>query len=144
MARVLSLVAVVLVVPLAAAACGGGGPDRDSYVRANEALLNQLPSYPGAKLRETVSEPARAEEAGPVVGYTTRHEFVLPEGTQAEDVASFYRQRLNADWRLVERLDGPVLNYRNGHAGVSINLEGWRGRQLELTVDHNYYRSAPA
>jgi hypothetical protein len=46
------------------------------------------------KLREEISAPARAEQEGPVVGYTTRYDLDLPPMAQPDEVVSFYRQRL--------------------------------------------------
>jgi hypothetical protein len=134
----LSLPLVALCVAIGAVACGGSGPDRESYVQANEALFHQLPVFPGAQLQEEVSAPAYAESDGPIVGYTTRFDFDLPQDAQVEDVASFYRRQLQPEWRLVEELDGPVLNFRKGSGFVSINLESREARVLEVAVDHNH------
>ena len=120
------------------AACGGAGPDRDAYVRANEAVFDQLPLIPGARLRDEVSTPVHAEEEGPVVGYTTRFDLDLPHAAAAAPVASFFRRGLEPKWRMVERLRGPVLNFRRGRASVSINLESWRAHVLEVAVDHRH------
>jgi hypothetical protein len=51
----------------------------------------------------------------------------------------FYRQRLRLQWRLVEVLDGPVFNFRQDKAFVSINLENADAHALEVAVDHAYY-----
>ena len=115
-------------------------PDRAAYVKANEALFKQLPLFPSAKLYDKVSAPGRDEEDGPIIGYTTRYDFELPQAAQAHDVGSFYRQRLEPKWKLVEQIDGPVLNFRKGRAFVSINLDSWRSHRLEIAVDHDYGR----
>jgi hypothetical protein len=107
-------------------------------VKANERVFHQLPVFPGARLREEVSVPFRTEENGPIVGYTTRVDFDLPHDARGDEVASFYKRSLEPRWRLVERLDGPVLNFRNGRSIVSINLESWRGHILEVAVDHGH------
>ena len=128
---------VALLVPatVAAAACAVGGPDRDSYVKANEALFQQLPKFPGARLREEVSAPYSAQEDGPTVGYTTRFVYDLPQNADASAVTRFYRRRLRPKWQLVEEL-GPVNNYRNGHAFVSVNADNWEVHMFEIAVDH--------
>jgi hypothetical protein len=136
--RFIRLLLVAVAVLISAVACGG--TDRGAYINANEAVFEQLPHFPGAKLRQTISAPARAEEDGPIVGYTTRYDFDLPQSAEPGDVATFYRQRLEPKWRLVERVDGPVLNFRKGSAFVSVNLASWRAHQLELAVDHAYER----
>jgi hypothetical protein len=115
---------------------GCGGPDRSAYVHSNERLFRQLPVFPGSKLDTEISTAARKEEDGPVVGYTTRFEVRLPAAATGDQVASFYERRLRPSWRLVERLDGPVLNFRRGRSFVSVNLENWRTHVLELAVDH--------
>jgi len=116
----------------------GCGPrvDRDAYVKANEKLFHQLPVYPGARLLREVSSAYRREENGPVVGYTTHLDFELPPDAAPDMVASFYKQNLESTWRLVERLDGPVLNFRQGRSSLSVNLESWRAHILETAVDH--------
>jgi hypothetical protein len=118
------------------AACGNSGPDREAYVTANEAVFRRLPIFPGARLREEESSPAYAGEDGEIVGYTTLYHFDLPSDARADDVAAFFRRRLEPRWRLVEKLDGPVLNFRQGRSLVSVNLEGWRTHMLEVAVDH--------
>jgi len=130
---VLALAAVAAL--LAAVGCGSS-VDRGDYVKANESLFRQLPVFGGGRLQREVSSSYRSEEDGPVVGYTTRFDFKLPAGTQAEAVASFFRRQLEPKWRLVERLEGPVLNFRKGRSFVSINLESWRSHILEIAVDH--------
>jgi hypothetical protein len=48
---------------------------------------------------------------------------------------------LAGKWTLVERIDdppyaaGPIVNYRRERAGLSVNLESWRGGILEIAVD---------
>jgi hypothetical protein len=113
-----------------------GGPDREAYIAGNERVFEQLPRFPGAKLSTTTSPAARVEENGPVVGYVTRFDLVLPRDADGVTVSSFYREELGPIWRLVESLDGPVLNFRRGEACVSINLEDWRNQILEIAIDH--------
>jgi hypothetical protein len=124
-----------IAVPLVLVGCGST-VDRDAYVKANEKLFHQLPVYPGARLQREVSSAYRGEENGPIVGYTTRFDFKLPPDAQPDMVASFFRQNLEPTWRLVERLDGPVLNFRKGRSSLSVNLESWREHILETAVDH--------
>lgn len=132
-----SLVLLVLTTALGAPACRSG-PDHDSYVKANKSLFRHLPVFPGASPGAEVSTPVRAEEDRPVIGYVTRFEVRLPPRATADDVASFFRRRLEPKWRLVENLGGRVLNFRNGRASVSINLESWRTHVLEVAVDHRH------
>jgi hypothetical protein len=131
----LILALTAIAVPLGAVGCGST-VDRDAYVKANEKLFHQLPVFPGARLQQVVSTSYRSEENGPVVGYTTRFDFKLPVDAQPDNVASFFSQNLEPTWRLVERIDGPVLSFRKGRASVTINLESWRADILETVVDH--------
>ena len=117
----------------------GGGPDRGGYVRANEAIFRTIPLFPGARVASEHSSAARTEEDGPVVGYVTLFEIELPRKATAGAVARFYERWLSQRWRLVERLNGPVLNFRRGPAGLSVNIDNWRVHRVELGVDHEYY-----
>lgn len=114
-----------------------GGLDREAYVARNEALLRSLPVYPGAvEIRQT-STADRADENGPVVGYTTTAVFRLPRGATGRGVADFYEEELASEWIVVDRLDGPVRSFRRDTALVVVNVEGWRGGTLEIGVDYN-------
>ena len=130
-----AFLATLVLALLVGAGCGGGG--RESYVKHNEALFRSLPTFPGATKTSESSAPYRTEEDGPVRGYTTTFHLRLPANAAAADVAAFYSKRLQPSWRVVERLSGPVLNLRRGRAALSVNLEGARGRELELTVDYD-------
>lgn len=121
---------------LSLAGCASG---RDDYVKANRSLYAQLPHFPGTRLQSETSTGRRKNEDGPIVGYGTRFDIALPPQTTATAVAAFYRRRLLPRWRLVETLDGPVLNFRRRSAFVSINLESWRSHVLEVAVDHAFY-----
>jgi hypothetical protein len=123
------------------AGCAAGSTvDRGDYVRANEALYAKLPHLPGARLQSTTSTAYRTTESGPVVGYGTRFDLSLPRHATAATVSAFFLRRLRPEWRLVERLDGPVLNFQKGKAQLSINLDSWRAHLLEVAVDHAGYR----
>jgi hypothetical protein len=132
--RVLGVVAVLV---LGLAACGGG--NRKTYVKANAALFNQLPHFPGSHVEDETTTAYHADESGPVAGYSTRFDLTLPPGATADAVASFYRQRLGPRWRLVENIGGSVLNFRRGRAFLSVNLENVNRQMLEIAVDHEYY-----
>jgi hypothetical protein len=128
---------VVALVVLGFAGCGGG--DRKAYVKANEALFERLPRFPGSRVEDETTTTYHTEESGPVAGYSTRFELTLPSQATADDVAAFYRRRLGPQWRLVENLGGSVLNYRSGKAFLSVNLENAGVHMLEIAVDHDYY-----
>ena len=143
MARVLSLFVVALALPLGVVpSCSQ--PDRAAYVKANSAILTELPTYPSATFRSMFSNAYRECDTCPIFrpGYTTAHEYRLPETTRAADVASFYERRLSPRWQLVERddrPDGPALTFRRGRAYLWIDLEGMGGHQRIVAVDHARY-----
>ena len=118
-------------------------PISAAHERANRALLTDLPTYPRAQLRHRFTIPQRKEEGGPVVGYTTISEYVLPQSAEPADVESFYEQQLKPKWRLSARLDagGPQLRFRNGDAALWIDPDGTESYQLEVAVNDDYYAS---
>jgi hypothetical protein len=129
-----------LALALAALGLAGCASGRDDYVQANRSLYAQLPHFPGTRLQSETSTGRRKNEDGPIVGYGTRFDLALPPPMTATAVATFYHRRLLPRWRLVETLDGPVLNFRRrGALFLSINLESGRGQVLEVAVDHAFY-----
>ena len=135
--RSLRAAGVVTLLVVGLVGCGGG--DRKAYVKANEALFEQLPRYPGSRVESQTTTAYRAEEGGPVAGYGTRFDLALPRAATAEAVGAYYRRHLGPRWRLVENLGNSVLNFRKGKAFVSVNLENVHHRMLEVAVDHAYY-----
>jgi len=134
--RAIAAVAASALLALGLAGCGR--LDRRTYVKTNERLFKRLPAFPGARLVSETTTGYRLSEDGPIVGYGTRFDLKLPATATAARVGSFFRQRLRPRWRLVERLDGPVFNFRRGKAFVSINLDNARIHVLEVAVDHAY------
>jgi hypothetical protein len=128
-------------VALALVDCGGSKPDLVSSVKANEALLRDLPTYPGADLGQRFTIPHREEEDGPIVGYITISDYVLPRTTQPGDVVLFYEQRLKPQWDLLEPAQTGrwLLTFRKGDAVLWIDPDGWEEYQLEVAVNHDYY-----
>jgi hypothetical protein len=123
--------------------CTLDGVDRDAYVRKNERLFEQLPKYPGSRVVSETSTSYGEDESGPVVGYETLFELTLPTGASVASVGSFYQRRLRPRWRLVEKLDGAVFNFRQDNAFISVNLENVRGiHAFEVAVDHAYFGKA--
>lgn len=134
--------AALIVVAIFVLSSCGSGIDRHVYVEANERLFQRLPVYPGTRVVTEVSSAYRSQEGGPVIGLSTRFDIRLPRRATTTSVMRFFKRHLRPDWRLIERLDGPVLQFREANASISINLEGARSRILELSVDHAYFGKA--
>jgi hypothetical protein len=120
------------------------GVEGERYIAANEAILAELPVYPGSRVRSVQSTARRESESpwSPVLGYGTLQLVTLPEAAQPDAVAAFYERELQPEWMLVDKVTeppfaaGPILLFRRGEAEVGINLESWRGHLLEVYVDH--------
>ncbi len=108
--------------------------DRRAVVRENQRILAALPKPPGARVVARLSLPVRVEARGRIVGYSTRWDLTLRRPAPASTLEAFYRRRLSARWRLVERLAGPVLTFRRGRRLLSVNLENAGLQRLELAV----------
>jgi len=120
------------------AGCGGSVTDRGDYLHANERLFAELPTFPGSHVQRETTTSYQDDESGPVAGYSTRFELELPPRATAAAVGAFFRSRLPPQWRLVERLDRAVLNFRRGEEFVSINLDNASAHRFEIAVDHAY------
>jgi hypothetical protein len=123
-------------ISLLAAGCGTG-VDRSDYIRKNVDVFKSLPQLANAPMTRQESSPYRTEETGPVEGYVTLSFLRAPSQMSLSQVIAFYRTRLAPEWKLINRLSGPVLNFRRGAAALSINLESFRGQITELAIDHN-------
>lgn len=121
------------------------GVERERYIAANKTILEELPIYPDSRVRSVQSSARRESESpwSPVVAYGTLQFVTLPEDARPEEVAAFYERGLRPEWTLAEKVTeppyaaGPILRFRRGDASVGINLESWRGRLLEIYVDHD-------
>jgi hypothetical protein len=138
------VLAVALLVLSVAVVGTTWGVERERYVAANEAIFKELPVFPGSRVRSMRSSAQHRSESpwSPVIRYGTLYFVTLPEGARPDEVAAFYERELGPEWELTEKLTeppyaaGPMLAFRRGEARVGINLESWRGRLLEVYVDH--------
>jgi hypothetical protein len=141
----LAFVGVALAL-LAAVAVSAFQADDRGYVRQNHAILDQLPRFPGTVLIEE-HDGEWAEEAGRsarATGWLTRRVYRLPAGVRADEVITYYEERLRS-WTVNHRLDGPVVNFcrddevldplARGRASLSLNLENHAIGLLEIAVD---------
>jgi hypothetical protein len=140
---------VAVVTALAAVAVGvfigigaGNEIDRTKYLAANARILKGVPVFPGAHLLRSGIRARRADGAR-VVGYETTEVYVLPGGTTAAAVTTFYRRRLPRTWKRqvflrATRYRGPVVQYRKGTQQLQLAVRKSKP-QIAVTVDHSYY-----
>lgn len=139
------LVAAALLVLGVAVVGTTRGVERERSIAANEAVFEELPVFPGSRVRSVRSGGQRKNESpwSPVIRYGTLYLVTLPADVRPEVVAAFYERELQPEWTLVEKVTeppyaaGPILHFRRGGASVAVNLESWRGHLLEIYVDHD-------
>jgi hypothetical protein len=87
---------VVGVAPLA-----GCGADREDDEQQNLAILQELPTLPGAREIETSTAAYFGDEEGPfnrAEGHTTTITYRAPAGTTQRELIRFYTERLETKW----------------------------------------------
>lgn len=115
--------------------------DRASYVARNTAALEQVPSYPGARLVRVSSTPYKdapelLQDIAPVSGYRTLRISEPSQGTTPEAVVRFYRRELRRDgWRQIDAARRH-LSMRNGDAYLHVLV---RSNRLTLWLDHGCF-----
>jgi hypothetical protein len=119
----LRLAAVLLLAVLALAACGS--KRQDAYDRANIALLDRLPVYPGSASPRTTTSGETNTKFG-------ARDWTLPRGTTGAAVVRWYERELQRrGWRITGESFGTIRAVRKG-TSVSI---GARGRTLEAVAN---------
>ena len=141
---------VALILPLLVLA-GGCGPDRSSWLAANEALIARLPHYPGSTRvgTQNLAVESGGDLTSHVVGYSTHASYRPPPHASARAIVHFFVLRLRREgWRgtgdVVDHV--PTACFTRGRAFVSILTDGMVGfpgapvppreRTYELGVDH--------
>jgi hypothetical protein len=115
----------VLVLLAALALTGCGSKRTDAYDRANIALLDRLPVYPGSASPRTTTSGETNTKFG-------ARDWTLPKGTTAAEVVRWYEHALQQrGWRITGESFGTIRAVRKG-ATVSI---GARGRTLEAVAN---------
>jgi len=140
-----------------ATACGGA--DKEDYAKANGAILQELPTYPGSTVESRTDNPYFLSEQGPTSGYTTNVVYGVPADVTDEDVIQFYIDQLDEEWQHCREEVGiaepvptgaspaPTLGaiklatfLREG-AQVSLNTDGMhpltRADTYEIAIDHD-------
>ncbi len=141
---------------LVLAACGGA--NKGEYVKANQAILDQLPTYGGSTVESRTDNPYYITEQGPASGYTTNVVYRVPADVTDDDVIGFYVGQLGDTWQHCEEqlpvravvpaaaTPAPPLGFvknvsffRAG-AEVAVNADGLspasRSNTYEIAVDH--------
>jgi hypothetical protein len=107
---------LLLLSALALTACRADKPS--SSERANVALLERSPVYPGATAPKTTSDDAFASR-----------DWTLPAGTQPSSVIDWYVARLQAGgWKVLGK-SFDTIRAKRGQASLSV---GVRKRTLEV------------
>jgi hypothetical protein len=110
----------LLVLPcvLILAACGGHKPS--AQARANAALLDRAPVYPGATVPKTTSGDAFAAR-----------DWTLPAGVRAQRVIDWYVVKLQAGGWKVSGKSFDTIRATKGQSSLSV---GVRARTLEVVA----------
>jgi hypothetical protein len=107
---------LLLLSALLVTACGAGEPS--ATARANEALLDRAPVYPGATAPKSTADDAFASR-----------DWTLPAGTRAATVIDWYVAKLHArGWKVLGK-SFDTIRAKRGAATLSV---GVRARTLEL------------
>ena len=103
--------------------CGEHKPS--AYSRANTALLDSLPVFPGSSAPKTTSGRASSTEFG-------ARDWTLPAKTTPEAVIDWYVERLQSRGWNVGGKSFNTIRATRGNASVSV---GVRDRTLELVAN---------
>jgi hypothetical protein len=109
---------LLLLSALLLTACGGDKPS--AQARANAALLERVPVYPGANAAKTTPGDAFAAR-----------DWTLPAATNAAQVIDWYIAKLQARGWKVTGKSFDTIRAKHGHSSLSV---GVRARTLEVTA----------
>lgn len=148
---------IFLVTMAGAVALAGCGADREEDEQQNLALLNQLPTFPGARELEVSTAPYYGDEEGPfdrAEGHTTAVTYRAPDGTTQRELIRFYRSRLEKDWECEVERSGVIditdarrprrsgvqlqLGCSNDTASISVNPDNLTSSSssFDVAADH--------
>src|SRR4051794_14466399 len=131
----------------AVAGCKLRSVDKGKEIALNEAVVRDVPLFPGARLVDTFAIgdkrgngwPAEDEPgSGPNTGYRLYKTYELPRGTASRKVLAFYEDALRDTWRQVGYSgDGSFdRSYRKGKANLYISISQ---DHLYFSIDHRAY-----
>ncbi|HEY6960819.1 MAG TPA: hypothetical protein VI408_02900 [Gaiellaceae bacterium] len=116
---------LLLLLAAAAVLAGCGSKKTDPYARANVALLDRVPAYPGSAAPRTTTSGASNTQFG-------ARDWTLPANATARAVVRWYEQALpKRGWKITGESFGTLRAVRGG-AAISV---GVRGRKLEITAN---------
>jgi hypothetical protein len=111
-------IALVILAVLVLLGCGASKPS--AAARANAALLDRAPVYPGASGPKTTPGDAFAAR-----------DWTLPAGVRASQVIDWYVARLQARGWKVTGKSFDTIRAKHGQSSLSV---GVRGRTLEVVA----------
>ena len=118
------LIAALLLMVAALVACG---PDGDAYIAANEAIIDELPVFPGAVEQSRESNSYTFQDGGlfdSPEGYGTRVTYRIPPDTTQNEVLDFYISLAGTDWTLhVEETQTIILDGHTPGPGDTATVE---------------------
>lgn len=118
--------AILLLLLLGAAVLSSAcGPDGGAYVDTNEAIVEELPLFPGAVELSRESMSYSFEDGGPLdaaEGYNTYVTFHAPGGTTEDDLFDFYMTfATESGWTVqIEEIPVVLLDGRVPQPGVTV------------------------
>lgn len=101
--------------------------DKGSAVAKNEAVLNELRQYPGAKLTSDYSlgvpgGPGWNENGPPYKGYNTYRTYQLAHPVPADELLAFFQHGMGPHWKWVINPNGCAANLMSPE-GVTVYLQ---------------------
>jgi hypothetical protein len=133
------LVCLLLVPVVAQTGCTIVSVDKRAYTARNQAIMESLPLYPGARFETAFTMKDQGgngwpcENCGPATAYQSYRFYRLPAGTDPQAVLAFYERRMPVRW---EPQLGPMpceQTYKRDAAEVYVSACNGR---LDLNVDH--------
>src|SRR5207248_9480965 len=142
--KVRFVVAMLTFMACAASLYGSGcGTSSSEYVRMNESLLREVPTFPGARMISRTSERYKQHSCfeGPPCGHSgfvTTETYVAPANTIPLEVVNFFVNNMDGDWASsVERpsAHGYVVEFTREKSAISVTV----GSDITGESDQYYF-----